>query len=248
MNCLSPPVNQEWIFTLVGRWLASVPDDATSSWSHIQTTSLCPSAIKADSGPWGAKKTFYTDMLAQWLLSNIKLGRGSRREEDRALYGKRKRSTCHLPGYMNGKAGRQKSWDQSKNQRWKIQFCLLNWKMSLLSAIDTSASVYQPAQLLNWVYLSLQDPHQTSAFDAFRPEPNSSHPDLNFSKTPAAADLSSSLNSNYLNNFFQLQRNEVKDGMYLKNISLSGIVVEFAKLWNRLDWYVDCCTSVQQMV
>lgn len=73
--------------------------------------------------------------------------------------------------------------------------------------------MYQPAQLLNWVYLSLQDPHQTSAFDAFRPEPNSSHPDLNFSKTPAAADLSSSLNSNYLNNFFQLQRNEVKDGM-----------------------------------
>lgn len=85
--------------------------------------------------------------------------------------------------------------------------------MSLLSAIDTSASVYQPAQLLNWVYLSLQDPHQTSAFDAFRPEPNSSHPDLSFNKTPAAADISSSLNSNYLNNFFQLQRNEVNDGM-----------------------------------
>lgn len=83
-------------------------------------------------------------------------------------------------------------------------------KMSLLSAIDTSASVYQPAQLLNWVYLSLQDTHQTSAFDAFRPEPNSSHPDHGFTKTPAAADLSSSLNSNYLNNFFQLQRNEVK--------------------------------------
>lgn len=83
--------------------------------------------------------------------------------------------------------------------------------MSLLSAIDTSASVYQPAQLLNWVYLSLQDPHhQTSAFDAFRPDPNSSsHPDLNFSKTPGAAELGSSLNSNYLNNFFQLQRNEV---------------------------------------
>lgn len=89
--------------------------------------------------------------------------------------------------------------------------------MSLLSAIDTSASVYQPAQLLNWVYLSLQDPHQTSAFDAFRPEPNSSHSDLGtFSKTPAAAaaaDLSSSsLNSNYINNFFQLHRSEVRVG------------------------------------
>ncbi|NXH99561.1 ZCH24 protein, partial [Pachycephala philippinensis] len=46
--------------------------------------------------------------------------------------------------------------------------------MSLLSTIDTSAaSVYQPAQLLNWVYLSLQDTHQASAFDAFRPEPSS---------------------------------------------------------------------------
>lgn len=91
--------------------------------------------------------------------------------------------------------------------------------MSLLSAIDTSASVYQPAQLLNWVYLSLQDPHQTSAFDAFRPEPNSSHPDLNFSKTPGAAELSSSLNSNYLNNFFQLQRNEVKRPGHVWDIS-----------------------------
>nr|XP_021155092.1 zinc finger CCHC domain-containing protein 24 [Columba livia] len=57
--------------------------------------------------------------------------------------------------------------------------------MSLLSAIDTSAaSVYQPAQLLNWVYLSLQDTHQASAFDAFRPEPSSSqHPDLALSSS-----------------------------------------------------------------
>ncbi|KAL2083597.1 hypothetical protein ACEWY4_021370 [Coilia grayii] len=94
--------------------------------------------------------------------------------------------------------------------------------MSLLSAIDTSASVYQPAQLLNWVYLSLQDTHQTSAFDAFRPEPNSSHPDLNYSKPPAAADLSSSLNSNYLNNFFQLQRNEALNSNLYKNVSPYG--------------------------
>uniref|UniRef100_A0A3P8UHT2 Zinc finger, CCHC domain containing 24 n=1 Tax=Cynoglossus semilaevis TaxID=244447 RepID=A0A3P8UHT2_CYNSE len=96
--------------------------------------------------------------------------------------------------------------------------------MSLLSAIDTSASVYQPAQLLNWVYLSLQDPHhQTSAFDAFRPDPNSSsHPDLNFSKTPGAAELGSSLNSNYLNNFFQLQRNEALNNNVYKNVSPYG--------------------------
>ncbi|XP_031691429.1 zinc finger CCHC domain-containing protein 24-like isoform X1 [Oncorhynchus kisutch] len=90
--------------------------------------------------------------------------------------------------------------------------------MSLMSAIDTSASVYQPAQLLNWVYLSLQDTHQTSAFDAFRPEPNSSHPELNYCKAPAA-DVSSSLNSNYLNNFFQLQRNEALNNRVYKNVS-----------------------------
>lgn len=87
--------------------------------------------------------------------------------------------------------------------------------MSLLSAIDSSTSVYQPAQLLNWVYLSLQDTHQTSAFDAFRPEASSGHPDLSYSKTPAAAELSSSLSSNYLNSFFQLQRNEVGLSLYI---------------------------------
>lgn len=78
-----------------------------------------------------------------------------------------------------------------------------------MSALDTSASVYQPAQLLNWVYLSLQD-QQTSAFDAFRPESNSSHPDLNYNKQPATDVNSSALNSNYLNNFLQLQRIEVR--------------------------------------
>ncbi|XP_074986892.1 zinc finger CCHC domain-containing protein 24 isoform X4 [Caretta caretta] len=85
--------------------------------------------------------------------------------------------------------------------------------MSLLSAIDTSAaSVYQPAQLLNWVYLSLQDTHQASAFDAFRPEPSSSqHPDLSYTKN--SPELGSSLNSSYLNSFFQLQRNESKEAL-----------------------------------
>nr|XP_004226858.1 zinc finger CCHC domain-containing protein 24 isoform X1 [Ciona intestinalis] len=34
--------------------------------------------------------------------------------------------------------------------------------MSLLSQIDTSASVQQPAQLLNWVYLTLQEPQQNT--------------------------------------------------------------------------------------
>ncbi|KAL2078593.1 hypothetical protein ACEWY4_026278 [Coilia grayii] len=95
-------------------------------------------------------------------------------------------------------------------------------KMSLMSALDTSASVYQPAQLLNWVYLSLQDTHQTSAFDAFRPESNSSHPDQNYNKQPAIDVSPSSLSTNYLNNFLHLQRIEgLNNGVY-KNTSPYG--------------------------
>ncbi|XP_030059104.1 zinc finger CCHC domain-containing protein 24 isoform X2 [Microcaecilia unicolor] len=93
--------------------------------------------------------------------------------------------------------------------------------MSLLSAIDTSASVYQPAQLLNWVYLSLQDTHQASAFDAFRPEPSSAHQDLS-NYTKSSSDLGSSLNSSYLNNFLQLQRNEVLSSSLYKSASPYG--------------------------
>ncbi|KPP64738.1 hypothetical protein Z043_116884 [Scleropages formosus] len=95
--------------------------------------------------------------------------------------------------------------------------------MSLMSAIDTSASVYQPAQLLNWVYLSLQDTHQTSAFDAFRPESGSSHPELSFStKAAPAAELGSSLSSSYLNSFFQLHRNEALNNSLYKSASPYG--------------------------
>ncbi|KAM7103086.1 zinc finger CCHC domain-containing protein 24 isoform 2-T2 [Ciconia maguari] len=94
--------------------------------------------------------------------------------------------------------------------------------MSLLSAIDTSAaSVYQPAQLLNWVYLSLQDTHQASAFDAFRPEPSSSqHPDLGYTKS--TPELGSSLSSSYLNSFFQLQRSEALSSSLYKSASPYG--------------------------
>lgn len=77
-----------------------------------------------------------------------------------------------------------------------------------MSAIDTGTSMYQPAHLLNWVYMSLQDTRQTNAFDAFRPE-SESPLDLNNAKRNAA-ELSSALSSNYLNNFLQLQRSEVE--------------------------------------
>ncbi|NXI18061.1 ZCH24 protein, partial [Irena cyanogastra] len=94
--------------------------------------------------------------------------------------------------------------------------------MSLLSTIDTSAApVYQPAQLLNWVYLSLQDTHQASAFDAFRPEPSpSQHPDLGYTKS--TPELGSSLSSSYLNSFFQLQRSEALSSSLYKSASPYG--------------------------
>lgn len=71
-----------------------------------------------------------------------------------------------------------------------------------MSAIEAGTSVYQPAQLLNWVYMSLQDT-QGGAFDAFKAELDTSSQDMNISKR-SAADLS----SKYLNNFFH-QRSEV---------------------------------------
>lgn len=84
-------------------------------------------------------------------------------------------------------------------------------KINMMSAIDTGTSVYQPAKLLNWLYTSLHDTQQTNTFDAFRTESESSPRDRNNKQRSAAAvDLSTALNSNYLINFVQLQRNEVE--------------------------------------
>lgn len=69
----------------------------------------------------------------------------------------------------------------------------------MMSAIETGLSAYRPAQLLNWVHMSLQD-SQRGAFDAPRTEPDTPQLDVNISKR-SAADLS----SNYLNNFFHLK-------------------------------------------
>lgn len=69
----------------------------------------------------------------------------------------------------------------------------------MMSAIETGFSAYRPAQLLNWVHMSLQD-SQRGAFDAPRAEPDTPQLDANISKR-SAADLS----SNYLNNFFHLK-------------------------------------------
>ncbi|XP_069096286.1 zinc finger CCHC domain-containing protein 24 [Pleurodeles waltl] len=101
--------------------------------------------------------------------------------------------------------------------------------MSLLSAIDSSASVYQPAQLLNWVYLSLQDSHQQhqqqqqqgSAFDAFRPSQGSpQHQELgSYSSSKSSQDVGPTLSSSYLSSFLQLQRSEVLNNSLYKNVS-----------------------------
>ncbi|XP_039992080.1 zinc finger CCHC domain-containing protein 24-like [Xiphias gladius] len=104
----------------------------------------------------------------------------------------------------------------------------------MMSAIETGASVYQPAQLLNWVYMSLQDT-QSSAFDAFKAESDTSPQDMNYSKR-SAADLS----SNYLNNFFHLRSEALKNNFYkgsspygsLNNIAdgLSSLADHFSDL------------------
>ncbi|KAF3853695.1 hypothetical protein F7725_014383 [Dissostichus mawsoni] len=91
----------------------------------------------------------------------------------------------------------------------------------MMSAIETGAPVYQPAQLLNWVYMSLQDT-QNSTFDAFKAESDTSPQDMNISKR-TAADLS----ANYLNNFFQLRSEALNNNFYKSSSpyeSLNNIV------------------------
>lgn len=72
-----------------------------------------------------------------------------------------------------------------------------------MSAIETEIALYRPAQLLNWVYMSLQD-NQGVACDASRADSDTSALNTNVSKR-SAADLS----SNYLNKLFHL-RSEVQ--------------------------------------
>ncbi|XP_054455300.1 zinc finger CCHC domain-containing protein 24-like [Anoplopoma fimbria] len=91
----------------------------------------------------------------------------------------------------------------------------------MMSAIESGAPVYQPAQLLNWVYMSLQDT-QSSNFDAFKAELDASPLDMNISKR-SAADLS----ANYLNNFFHLRSEALNNNFYKSSSpygSLNNIV------------------------
>ena len=64
---------------------------------------------------------------------------------------------------------------QEQKGGW-LKEAVQNKKANMMSAIETGApAVYQPAQLLNWVYMSLQD-SQSSTFDAFKAEADSSPP------------------------------------------------------------------------
>ncbi|XP_026884278.1 zinc finger CCHC domain-containing protein 24-like [Electrophorus electricus] len=94
--------------------------------------------------------------------------------------------------------------------------------MSVMPAIDSSASGYQPAQLLNWVYLSLQD-SPANAFEAFRPESNSPYTDLK-SRKPGDEELDSSLGSSYLNSFMRLQSGEMLGRGLYKDSSPCGSI------------------------
>ncbi|TNN48113.1 Zinc finger CCHC domain-containing protein 24 [Liparis tanakae] len=97
----------------------------------------------------------------------------------------------------------------------------------MMSAIENGAPVYQPAQLLNWVYMSLQDT-QSSTFDAFKAESDTSPLDMNISKR-SAADLS----ANYLNNFFHLRSEALNNNFYKSSSpygSLNNIVEGLSSL------------------
>ncbi|CAG5905345.1 unnamed protein product [Menidia menidia] len=86
----------------------------------------------------------------------------------------------------------------------------------MMSAMEPS--VYQPAQLLSWVYMSLRDT-QGSAFDGLKVDPDTPQ-DAN---RRSAADLS----SNYLNNFFHLSSEALNNNFYKKSSpygSLNNIV------------------------
>lgn len=101
----------------------------------------------------------------------------------------------------------------------------------MMSAIETGTPVYQPAQLLNWVYMSLQDT-QSGAFDAFKAESDTSPQDVNISKR-SAADLS----SNYLNNFFHLRSEVVMINTWhgtLNHSNFHSLIHLFFLFWVRI--------------
>ncbi|KAM6897378.1 zinc finger CCHC domain-containing protein 24-like [Xenentodon cancila] len=86
----------------------------------------------------------------------------------------------------------------------------------MMSAIEPG--VYQPAQLLSWVYMSLQDA-PGSAFDGSKVESDGPR-DV---KKGSAADLS----SNYLNSFFHQSREALNNRFYKRSSpygSLSNIM------------------------
>ncbi|XP_034049963.1 zinc finger CCHC domain-containing protein 24-like [Thalassophryne amazonica] len=104
----------------------------------------------------------------------------------------------------------------------------------VMSAIDAGTAVYQPAQLLNWVYMSLRD--SPNASDAFTAELDTQ--DLNCTKR-SAADLSSKC----VSNFFHL-RTEALTGAFCKSSSPYGSLCNIVDGLNSLtDHFSDLSLS-----
>ncbi|XP_028991096.1 zinc finger CCHC domain-containing protein 24-like [Betta splendens] len=97
----------------------------------------------------------------------------------------------------------------------------------MMSAIESGAPVYQPAQLLSWVYMSLQE-SQSGALDKFKAESDTSAQLASDSKR-GAADLS----SNYVNSFLHLQSEALNNNFYKSSSpygSLNDIVEGLSSL------------------
>lgn len=111
-------------------------------------------------------------------------------------------SRCRGPPRLRWSRPSSRSRGCLKEVRWSANFTeplqqAQPSESNMMSAIETGTPVYQSAQLLNWVYMSLQE-SQSSAFDGFKAETDASPQDKR------GAELS----SNYLDNFFHL-RSEV---------------------------------------
>ncbi|XP_075884315.1 zinc finger CCHC domain-containing protein 24-like isoform X2 [Nelusetta ayraudi] len=110
--------------------------------------------------------------------------------------------------------------------------------MSAIEAAGTSA--YQPAQLLNWVYMSLRDA-QGGAFEGLRAESDALARDVNVISKHGAADLS----SNYLNNFFHL-RGEAFTNQFYKSTSPCGSLTNIVDgLSSLADYFSDLSLSAE---
>ncbi|CAL8282937.1 unnamed protein product [Merluccius merluccius] len=113
----------------------------------------------------------------------------------------------------------------------------------MMSAIESAgAAVYQPAQLLNWMCMSLQD-GPANAFEAFRPG-SEGLLDLGHQAKRCAAELSSPLNSGYLSSFLQLKSEALNSNSPLYKSSPYGSLHNIVEgLGSLTDHFSELCLS-----